>query len=202
MKNKIIFTSFLFITSLISNAQDMDFGIKGGLNLANINGDSQNVGIRTSFHAGVAVEVKFSDRFSFQPEVLFSEQGSETNITERVGTETIKYKSVLRLDYINIPLLAKYYLTDGFAIEMGPNVGMLLSARNQETLNGALRGEEIISDDFNKIDLGFGVGLGYKFEFGGFIQARYNLGLSNLYKDSDDFKDVNTLIQISVGYFL
>jgi len=202
MRNKIIFSCFLLFVSLISSAQDIDFGIKGGLNLSSINGDSENVSMRTSFHAGVVLELKFSDKFSFQPELLFSEQGAESNYSEQVGSESIKYESVLRMDYINIPLLAKYYLTDGFAIEMGPNVGMLLSARNQETFNGVLQGEEIISDDINKIDFGLGMGLGYKFKFGGFIQARYNLGLSNLYKDSDDFKDVNTLFQISVRYFL
>src|SRR5690606_38891478 len=141
MKIKVIFSSLLLLFFyLSSNAQNMDFGVKGGLNLASINGDSENISTRTSFHAGVVFELKFSDKFSFQPEIIFSEQGAESNYSEQVGSESIKYESVLRTDYINIPLMAKYYLTEGLDIELGPYVGFLLSASNQNTIDGVLQG--------------------------------------------------------------
>ena|SRR5690606_23540963 len=108
MKIKVIFSSLLLLFFyLSSNAQDMDFGVKGGLNLSSINGDSENISTRTSFHAGIVFELKFSDKFFFQPELLFSEQGAESSYSEQVDSESIKYESVLRISYINMPLLRK-----------------------------------------------------------------------------------------------
>ena len=56
-------------------------------------------------------EIPIANRFSFQPELLYSGQGSSVN-----------------LNYLNIPLMAKYNLTKEFSLEAGPQIGFLLSA--------------------------------------------------------------------------
>lgn len=57
-------------------------------------------------------------------------------------------------------------------------------------------------DEIKGIDFGINFGLGYKLASGIFLDARYNLGLSNIndLEGSDELKNQNQVIQVSVGY--
>src|SRR5690606_37137083 len=135
---------------------------------------------------GFLAEVIISDKASFQPELLYSGQGY-------VGEETKK-----KFNYINVPLLLKYYVADNISIEAGPQVGFLI--------NSIERGNNGNTDfeDQNVVDFGVSIGLGYEFPSGIFFQGRYNLGLTNINgsDDSDKFSYSNSVFQISVGYML
>ena len=173
------------------NAQEVNFGAKAGLNLASIAGDdTDDLDGRTAFHVGVVAEIAISDQFSVQPELVYSAQGA-TMSDEGIDVD-------INADYINLPIMAKYYVADGFSIEAGPQVGFLMSAKVK-----AEGEEEDIKDSVKGIDFGANLGIGYKLESGLNFGARYNLGLSNLNdgEDSDDFKWNNSVIQVSVGYF-
>lgn len=173
------------------NAQDVKFGAKAGINLANVGGDiEENKGI-IGFHVGGVAEISFSEKFSIQPELLFSAQG--TKFEEGDGKLTMK------LNYINIPVMAKYYVADGFSLEAGPQIGILASAKAKYEIGGESESEDI-KDNFESLDLGLNFGLGYKLDSGLNFAARYNLGLSNLAKDSGDEKINNGVFQLSVGY--
>lgn len=173
------------------NAQEVTFGAKAGLNLASISGDeTDELDGRTSLHVGAVAEIAISDVFSVQPELLYSAQGAKY---EEEG-----YEETWKLDYLNLPIMAKYYVAEGFSLEAGPQVGFLMSAKAKAD------GEEEDLKDFVKgIDFGANVGVGYKMESGLNFGARYNLGLSNVNdgEDADDFKNQNSVIQVSVGYF-
>ncbi|WP_109299153.1 porin family protein [Aquimarina sp. AU474] len=194
--NKIVLflLTSIFITA-VSQAQEIKFGVKGGLNLSTLSGDSPNISGRTSFHGGAVLEVKFNDKFALQPELLYSEQGASAENGQLVNIET-----KLRLNYINIPILAKYYLTKGLSVEAGPQLGILIDAGVQDTIDGVLQGEEDAKDQFKNIDFSFGFGLGYNLTQHFFTQARYNVGLSNVFEDDNNFEDANGVFQLSVGY--
>ena len=102
------------------NAQEVNFGIKAGLNLAGLNGseDLDDYDLRTSFHVGAVAEIGISEKFSFQPELLYSSQGAKA--------EESGFKATIKLDYLNLPLIAKYYVAEGFSVEAGPQIGFLL----------------------------------------------------------------------------
>lgn len=200
MKN-LILTVFVVIAAIFSlNAQTM-FGAKAGLNLATITGDeTEDFNGRTSFHIGVLAEFEVSDTFSFQPELMYSSQGAEESYTE----DGSKIEGDIKLDYLNIPLMAKFYVAEGFSIEAGPQIGILLSAEYDWKADGEsgsidLKDEELVKD----IDFGLNFGLGYKLDGGLNFGARYNLGLSNVNDDvdSDDVNIKNGVFQVSVGYF-
>ncbi len=57
-------------------------------------------------------------------------------------------------------------------------------------------------EDMNRVDLAVGGGLSYKLDFGLFLSARYNAGLSNIYEseESDNFSNQNSVLQFSVGF--
>ena len=105
-------------------------------------------------------------------------------------------------NFFNVPVLAKFYLTDGLSLEGGPQFGFLVNDEFEiEDSNG--NSIEVEDLDAASFDLGAALGLGYKFTNGLFLQGRYVLGLSNV-DDSEEegaFEDdlTNSTLQFSVG---
>ena len=183
---KIILLIVITVLGLTSgDAQEIKFGAKAGLNLAYVTGDdTEDVTPNTDFHFGVMAEWKISDKFALQPEVIYSGQGADTNIDS---------ERVVSLNYLNVPIMGKYYVTKGLSLEAGPQIGFLLY-----TEGGSINFE----DALKSIDLGVNFGVGYKLDNGLNFSARYNLGLSNII-DLDGVSDKirNGVFQLSVGYF-
>ncbi|WP_413998358.1 porin family protein [Flavobacterium sp. W1B] len=180
---KILLVAVITVLGLANvNAQEIKFGIKGGLNFASISGDNtENVDLVTAFNFGVLAEIPISEKFSFQPELMYSGQGYSFN------------DDTIALNYLNIPLMGKYYLTKGFSLEAGPQIGFLMSAKNDKT---------DIKDSFSTVDFGVNFGLGYKLNNGLNFGARYNLGLTDINNlDNSSNKNKNGVFQLSIGYF-
>ncbi|MGR7814073.1 porin family protein [Lacinutrix undariae] len=186
---KLLFTAAIAVLGLSNvNAQEVTFGAKAGVNFANLGGDIEDNDMKVGFHVGGVAEIAISEKFSVQPELLFSSQGTKF---EESG-ETLKYN----LSYINVPVMAKYYVAEGFSVEAGPQVGFLVDAKAKYDSDS-----EDIKDAFNSVDFGLNLGAGYKLDNGFNFSARYNLGLANIAKDAgDDFSIQNNVIQLSVGY--
>lgn len=185
--------------------QEVKFGPKAGVNFANISGQD-NAEMKTGFHVGAVAEIKFNEKFSIQPEVLYSAQGAKYEYF--VGNNKLA-DATQSLDYINIPIMAKYYIVDGFSVEAGPQVGFLTKAERK--FENAVTGSSLSSgdnkDDFKSVDFGVNFGLAYDLPSGLFINARYNLGLSKIGEDytignttfeAADHK--NSVIQVGLGY--
>jgi hypothetical protein len=218
MKNLLVLAFFL-IGYAFANAQESDrplqFGVKAGINFADITGDDvDSFSGRTSIHFGVYAEIPICESFSFQPELLYSAQGSEFEDTFTESDGEIMYvyvaKGKVKADYLNVPLMAKYYVTKGFSIEAGPQVGFLLSAKEEYdftytegSITETTSGEEDIKDSLKGIDFGLNFGLGYKLDNGLNFGARYNLGLLDINDDPDYLGNSsykNSVIQVSVGF--
>ena len=178
-------------------AQDMstsdegiNFGVKAGVNFATITGDeTDGVKSKTSFHIGALVEIPVTEKFSVQPELMYSGQGAKDDSSD----------DELKLDYINLPIMAKFYVAEGFSLEAGPQVGFLINSKFE--VDGQ---SEDIKDETTGIDFGVNFGVGYKMETGLNFGARYNLGLSNIwdFEGSDNLKNHNGVFQISIWFIL
>lgn len=180
-----------------SQAQKFDLGAAAGLNFAKVTGNDlrtgeefNNIDSRTSFHIGLVSEVLLGRRFFLAPELLYSLQGANDE------------KMNLKLGYLQILILGKYYFTEGFFVELGPQVGILLNA------SGEVNNISVSKDDFETTDISIAFGLGYKLTNGFFVRGRYFLG-SNVAKGrmseitGDEVIDVeyfNKVAQISLGY--
>ena len=201
MKKLLIFMIIAFIGFVPVNAQDVNFGAKAGVNLASITGDeTDGLSSRTSFHLGLVAEIAISETFSFQPELLYSAQGADYSESEG-------YDGSYQLDYINIPLMAKFYVGEGFSLEAGPQVGFCMSANEDFTFSSvaqkSVAEKEDISEFVKDFDFGVNVGVGYKMESGLNFGARYSLGLANIWdgEESDDFTNHNSVMQVFLGFF-
>lgn len=188
MKKLVLLTVLGLMNYLPGMAQQINFGAKAGLNLATLSEDyDPDVATRTSFHFGAMAEIPLSEMFSIQPELLYSSQGA---------TDDGDDDEEVRLSYITLPVLAKYYVYDGLSIEGGPQLGLLLSGEIEDN------GETTDVKDISKsTDFGLAFGLGYKMETGLNFGVRYYFGsdINDIAESSDKIK--NKVFQISVGYF-
>ncbi len=169
-----VLSCLLFIG--VTSAQHINIGVKGGLNAYTItNGFVLDNDLKLGMHLGLIGHVHLVDPIALQPEIVFSMQGSEN----------------IDLNYINVPLIFQYMYDNGFRIQAGPQIGVLVSAKNQDT---------DVKDNYESIDLALGVGLSYvnpATDFG--VDVRYNHGLSNINK-SDASKVYNRGFQVGVFY--
>lgn len=213
MKKIILLMASIF--TLISHGQEIKYGAKLGLNISSVSGDVSDAKPLIGVHLGGFAEIAISEKFAIQPELLFSTQGAKTKYSESdVNFGSYSEESKTKLNYLNLPVLAKYYVAEKFALLAGPQFGFLLSAKEDiivtETFNGVTDSysESYDAKDFyNSFALSFNIGASYSFTDKIFVDARYNLGLSSISKDfTDEFGDSysanikNNVIQFSVGY--
>lgn len=189
---KIILSAIAVMAFALGNAQETRFGIKGGLNISNVvGGDVDNTKSLVGFHVGGLAEIHVVEKFFIQPELLFSAQG--TKFDGPLGAD-----GDIKLNYLNIPVLAKYYIVDDkFSVEAGPQLGVLLSAKAE--------GEDI-KDFTRSVDFGFNIGAGYNFTDNLSVGLRYTIGLSPLSDEdidnADDYYDSakNSNLAIFLAY--
>lgn len=189
---RMILAAFVLGTCTAAFAQQqLKFGPKAGVNFANLSG-LDNTEMKTGFHVGAVAEIKFNEKFSIQPEVVYSAQGAKGMLNNIEGKAN--------LDYINIPILAKYYIVDGFSVEAGPQVGFLVKAEGKGTVNNVSVTTDV-KDNFKSTDFGLGFGLAYDLPVGMFVNARYNLGLSDIRNNTSSGDAIkNNMIQVGIGY--
>lgn len=187
----------------VSNAQDKSsnrtsmqpsFGIKGGVNFASVTGgeDFRSPDSRTSFHVGALVEIPVADILSIQVEGLYSAQGFKSDFR---GTDGDKIEG--KLDYINVPVLAKVYVVEGLSLEVGPQFSFLVN----DKIDSPFSNDDIelgdLGLDTEKFEIGVAAGLTFQTEIGLFATGRYNYGLTEIFKDS---KLKNSVFQLGIGY--
>ena len=147
-----------------------------GINVANItdgNGDAK-VGLA----AGAELGYQLNESFAVTAGAIYSMQGTKS--------EGVK----LNLDYINIPILANYYITKGLAVKAGIQPAFKVKSEAKED------GVSVDLEGFKSFDFSIPVGLSY--EVSDFvIDARYNWGIS---KVLEGFDSKNTVFQFTVGY--
>ena len=167
MKNFILIVLTAFLTTSVIS-QEIDLGLKAGANFASIT-DASGLSNRTGFLIGVFAGVKFSDKLGIQGDLLYSQQGANLDPKD------------INLNYINVPIVLKYYLVQGFNLQAGPQFGFIVD-------------DNIEAESF---DLAGVLGLGYDFPFGIRIEGRHNFGLTDVF---NSIKGKNSVTSIAIGY--
>lgn len=218
MKKLILFiSSFALIGT--GFAQQASFGLKGGLNVSNIASDNDvqldngysldDPSSRVGFHAGVTLDLKLTDMFGIGAEALYSQQG-----TQDEGTIAgVDYENVFKVNYLNVPILAKLYLGKTFNIYGGIQPGFVVSAKQVNTIGGNETEYDLKKDGDgdNKFgvvkdtDFGFPVGIGFRPANGLLLDARYIIGANAVFEGQDDDSNEvgkNRVLQVSIGFML
>lgn len=174
-----------------ASEQQATFGIRGGVNFFNWNGGDapiQDYTNRAGFHAGIYGNMFVTDRFSIEPGAYYSVKGTQNDDA---------FNSRAILNYIDVPILLRFYATDGLNIFAGPQGSILLGSRFEGDVLGNVVGWE--TNAVNDIDAGLVFGLGYNLPIGLNLQASYDLGLTPVFKDSDA-NVYNRGFKVSLGY--
>lgn len=181
---KLLCVVFVMCLTVASYAQvQVALGLKAGVNVSKLNTDDLESSSITSFHGGAFGLFKFT-AIGIQPELLFSQQGSK--IEDISGN-----KEDLKMSYMTIPVMVKFYLPGGFNLQAGPQFGFLNSAE--------FDGRDI-KDSFKSSDITANVGVAWDAPFGLVLDARYNIGLSDISDDSSIGEVKSGTFQFSLGY--
>ena len=200
---KLFFAVILAAFTMISMNAQIKIGAKAGLNIATLAGDLEDTKSLIGFHIGAVAEFEITEQFAFQPELVYSIQGTKQENDLGLGGTIFSGldDDRITLTYINIPLMLKYYVADSFSLQFGPQVGFLMSAEYQGTNSGGSSYNSDIKDMIKGVDFGLNIGAGYKTEFGLFADVRYNLGLADINDIDGGDKMKNAVISVSVGYY-
>lgn len=172
-----------------ANAQgNFTFGPKVGFDLTNFWGKDVKHGMQANYQAGMFFEYRFNNGFAIAPEVVFASQGGKGKV------EGVKY--TYTTNYINVPVMLKYYVIPQLSIDFGPQIGFNVYSK-QTTQVGEVKVKEDYKDVTNTVDFGLGLGATYNLSTNAFVQARYTMGMTKVFK-AGSAKNGN--IQIAFGY--
>jgi hypothetical protein len=190
---KIMMMLLMATVALTASAQNTlrDNGVftlqpKVGLALGNFSGDyvkplgsNDDPKMRVGFIAGVEGEYYINDWFSAALGVNYAQQGWKFS------------DYTTKLDFVNVPITANFYVASGLALKTGIQFGFLVNAKEDDV---------DIKDLYEKMN--FSIPIGISYEYSDFVfDVRYNIGLKNLNKyGNSDNKYRSDLVQFTVGY--
>ena len=172
----------------VSSAQELDLGLKAGANFSNFS-DTKGLDMsnKTGFQLGAFAAIRMGN-IAIQPEILYSQQGAKFNHDD------------IDLNYVNVPLMFKYYVINGLNIQVGPQFGFVVDDNLGKVFTGINEG--VKAKDFDVSGL---VGVGLDLPFGIRLDGRYNFGLNDAIKSTSENVNFvnpgkNSVFTVSVGY--
>lgn len=192
---KILILAVMMLTTMTVSAQ-MRAGSwavmpKAGFNLATVT-DADDASMKFGLVAGADMIYQINEPLAISFGVLYSMQGAKAKVKE--GGVTIKNK--LNMDYVNIPILANFYVTRGLALKAGIQPGFNVKHKMKVESGGS----SVESDIPNFKSFDFAIPIGISYEISNFvIDARYNLGVTKLW-DQEGSSSKNSVFQFTLGY--
>ena len=199
----------LLLLPPVSSAAETRFGLKIGLNLADLHGADLALlesevfdapfKTKLAFCGGGFITFNLSNTMAIQAEALYTMKGSKLEAV--VGTETVTLSWIT--DYLEIPLLFKVMIPTKGRVQpflfVGPALGIKLTGKLKAE-GGGQSAEQTIeglkSTDFGLV-LGGGVDIGPKIR----ADFRYTLGLTKLIEEAGESLDIkNGVFSFMVGY--
>lgn len=176
MMRKLILIIALALFGFTSNAQDTNYGVLGGLSFmtgtSEFDGFGETTESETGFHIGAFAEFGLSEAFALQPELT--------------------YELVDGLSFINLNAIAKYEVAEGFSLQLGPQFALA----GGDDVNDL---DDLLGDDFTKLNIRLAAGAGYDINEEIFVQARYGFQLND-HITADGGSLTFNVLNVSVGY--
>jgi hypothetical protein len=198
-----------------TQAGPVGFGFKAGAGLAtqvtSYTGPSFQSDLLPGFNAGFFACMDFADFVQFQPEFQFIQKGigfHADHVAVISGPSIVGYANAndaYTFDYLEVPAVFKFHTTLAPQLEgnlqIGPTLAVLLNAYDHYEISSYGSGDRDITSSYNTLDVGFLVGAGI--QTGPWsLDARYERGLTSIYKNSGGISTVNSVLTLQAGYQL
>jgi opacity protein-like surface antigen len=189
---KLMMIAVMAIFAMTASAQNTNREVgaftlqpKVGLTIGSFSGEYVTVGgkvenkKRVGFTAGLEGEIYATNWLGIALGLNYAQQGWKFNDVK------CKY------DYLNVPLVADFYVARGLALKTGVQLGFLMNAKWDDL---------DVKDDCNKTNFSIPIGISYEFS-NVVLDLRYNVALSKVNKNAtDNYKYRSDLVQITIGY--
>lgn len=204
MKQTVIILTMLLTTlSAMAQHEEGDFLVQPrvGMNIATLSDADKSI---VDLHFGVEAEYMVSDQLSLSVGALVSNQGAKYDYFDE---DNGRNQYTVDLDYVQVPLMASYYVLPGLAVKAGVQPGFKMRAKAKldnatvdlddlYTMDRMLTGEDVKVSTF---DLSIPVGISYEYK-NVVLDARYNWGLLKVLNVGDAF--YNRALMLTLGYKL
>lgn len=223
---KIILSFIVMATALSSAVAQPEAGTfsiipRIGVTLAKLSSDDLHVAedftLSPKYLPGMIVgadfEYQLTNMLAVSAGAFYSQQGEkyddyteahDLSTKEWSETRDIRYK----FDYINVPIMFSVYGAKNLAFKVGAQFGFNTKASTEMTTASFVRGEDGKAStenvtkskgdvDVKKFDFSIPVGISYEY-MNVILDARYNIGLTKVYKYLDTGK--NCVFSVTAGY--
>ena len=159
LKKKFV-SLFFLLSAFLTQAQKFNAHILGGVATSQVSGDQLSGFNKAGFIGGAGVSTVLSKKVDLGFEIYYIQKGSKKQSDPEKGDYEY-YR--LRLNYIEVPLLLEYHISDKLGFEIGPSVAVLISY-SEENQDGEI--SSLLYYDqpqFSKYDISICGGLAYHF---------------------------------------
>ena len=194
---KIMMIAAMMVATVAAKAQfepgTISLQPKVGLDLASVTGDDTKY--KAGFAVGLEGQYQLNNWFALSAAVMYQQQGFKIK-----DLDDLKWSN----DYINIPIMAKFYVTKGLSLNAGLQPGFMVKSKFK-----IADADLDVKDACNTFDLSVPLSIAYELPMGLAFEARYTYGVTNVGKDAFDsktssydklYQNKNSVFQITVGY--
>ncbi|WP_201977711.1 porin family protein [Hymenobacter rubidus] len=211
----------VYSAAVRASTSGVRFGFRGGLNVADLQGDAVQSfttlagyapdgtitkQMRPGFYAGLYATLPLGPSFAIEPGVNYSEKGAVLRASlpfPALDFLNANVTGTARLAYVDVPVLAKVFITPGFYLYAGPQASFLVSGKARVDAGvlgfSAYKQDFDVADQLRKVDFAAVGGLGYQFENGLGISAGYDYGLTSL-DAGNRFQAYNRVAKVGLNY--
>lgn len=205
-KKLTLFLLFLLTFSVIRvsavgpNYKQWSYGPKIGLGITNVHssengGARESLGVKSGIVAGIFAEYSVVDWLGISADLLYAQKGSGTDLNFDSSISKTNVELQMRLSYLDIPIMANFYVVKGLALKTGIQPEILLKGQYTLTGNVVYKNSSRIdkidesvddTDEFHRAAVSVPVGISYTFEGPGLTLAvQHNIALTDILTDHD-----------------
>ncbi len=205
---KVLCVIVFAVLALSMQAQKLNYGVRAGMNMTNLNEDNVDYKMRVGFHIGAAVDYELKSSMFLESGLYLTTKGAKLDGSD----EDEKYEEKTNIMYLQLPVLFSYKYdlgSDDLKLhgKIGPYFALGLAAKikseykyadesEKETIKGFGDGDDKTGIKRGDAGLMLGVGLS-KGNY--YVGLNYELGLTNINAyDGDKIHTRN--FNISLGY--
>lgn len=198
----VVFLMFCTMPGLAQETIKPDKRLKGGIVSSRLANTEWESSASPGFAIGLSLDFRFTQLFSVQPEVLYVEKGGR----EKVPSLNTEFN--LTLDYIEVPVIAKFYLPTNTILQphayVGPYASFLIENNsNIELIDNEQLTPDKVVEDANRSDFGAVIGIGTDFNFAFntmSAEIRYSAGFSDVFSGAASQSSRTGTLMFLIGF--